>query len=269
MQLSDAELKALNEGIYHRYKIDFSSYEPHSLKRRMSKAMAHFGFKNSVALWDHLLYHQDFIYEFIDEITVQLTSLFRDANFWIGLRKEILPTFEASTPLHIWHAGCATGQEVYSMMILLEELNRLSQAYITATDISQKAINTTLEATYPLEELDNFKRSYLAAGGRKAVEKYLRETEVGWQFHQLAPTSLRIFQHNVAKDPVEKTYDLIFCRNVLIYFDVALKAQVLERLHQSLKPEGLLLLGYFDTLPVMHEDLFERHHPRLKIFKKR
>ena len=266
--MNDEELAAINKAILQRYGMDFGQYEQHSLKRRMSKAMQTFGLENPLVLWQKILQDPAFIYTLIDEITVNLTDLFRDANFWIGLREQILPALAAQPTISIWHAGCSTGQEVYSMAILLEEMGLLHKARIVATDISSQAIATARSAAYPAAEVDQYKRNYLAMGGSQSLSKYYEAEGEQIVFKHLQIPYLRIEQHNLAKDPMSMSFDLIFCRNVMIYFDDALKWQVLRRFHQVLQPNGFLLAGFFDALPEGYEELFELVQPKLKIFRK-
>jgi len=265
--MSDEELDAINKAILQRYGMDFGQYEQHSLKRRMSKAMQSFGLENSLALWQKVLQEPTFIYDLIDEITVNLTDMFRDANFWIGLREQVLPLLAAKPEIRIWHAGCSTGQEIYSMAILLKEMGLLHKARFTATDINSQTITIAKKAAYPLADADQYKRNYLAMGGTQSLSNYY-EVEGEEMVFRLEIPSLRIEQHNLAKDPMKESFDLVFCRNVMIYFDDTLKWQVLRRFHEVLLPGGFLLAGFFDALPQGYETLFELAQPRLKIFRK-
>jgi chemotaxis protein methyltransferase CheR len=266
--LKEEEVEAIIEAIYQRYRLDFSNYERSSLKRRLSKAMYKFKLDSAVDLWRKMLYEPNFIHELIDTIAVNLTEPFRNADLWKFLRRKVLPLLFDRPQIHIWHAGCATGEEVYSFMILLKETNLLHKAHILATDINPKALEVAHQGKYTIKASEQFQQNYFIAGGIHDIRRYCSITShyVVFDKIQQEAAALHFRQHNLIQDPIDGCFDLIFCRNVFIYFDPVLKMRVLKTFYEHGHPESLLVMGYYDSLPQNHEEYFELLYPKHKIY---
>jgi chemotaxis protein methyltransferase CheR len=267
--ISDEELQAINRAILLRYGIDFSNYEPQSFKRRMSRALQKFGIGNIYDLWRDMLKDNNLVFKLIDEITVGLTELFRNPTLWQFLKDEILFQYKHQSKINIWHAGCSTGEEVYSMAIVLYELDLLFKSKIWATDLSGQAIRTAEKGAYIDEIFVQFNKNYHLYAPNKDLKQYFFRSQEEWKVFSTLRHSIAFEQHNLTKDEIKGTYDIIFCRNVMIYFDEVLKMRVLEKFHEALHEDGYFIIGYYDALPNAHRDLFEIYNAENKIFRKK
>jgi chemotaxis protein methyltransferase CheR len=267
--ISDEELQAINRAILLRYGMDFNNYEPHSFKRRLSRALQKFGIDNVYELWKRILRDNELIFKLIDEITVGLTELFRNPTLWQFLKKEIGQKYSSQPSLSIWHSGCSTGEEVYSMAIILYELELLFRTKIWATDLSGQAIRIAERGVYSEDTFAQFCKNYRHYAPEKDLKQYFFRIQEQWQIFQTLKSPITFQQHNLVKDEVQGSFDLIFCRNVMIYFDEILKMRVLEKFYQSLKEDGYFIIGYYDALPPQHQDLFEAYDSANKVFKKK
>jgi chemotaxis protein methyltransferase CheR len=266
--ITDEELNALNRAILTRYGLDFFHYEPTSFKRRVSRVINKFGLESSLELWRRIIQDKDFIYVFIDEITVGLTAMFRNSDFWIKLRNELLPELNEKTAFSIWHAGCSTGEEVYSMAILLSEANLLDKATVVATDLNSQSIRLAQEGLFSGINHDMYHANYRAAQGKGQLSDYYEMKGEDMCFNRVDTRHVQFYQHNLSKDGMNQQFDIIFCRNVMIYFDEVLKLKVLELFNNSLKEGGLLIIGYYDALPADYRKWFTLLDPHTRIFRK-
>lgn len=267
--ITDEELQAINRAILLRYGIDFSNYEPQSLKRRMGRALQKFDIENIFVLWKIMLKDNDFIFKLIDEITVGLTELFRNPALWTYLKEEFDAKYASNPSLNIWHAGCSTGEEVYTMSIILYEIGLLLKTKIWATDLSGQAIKTAEEGIFAEDTFKSYAKNYQEYAPNKDLKQYFFRQHEFWQVFQTFKQHITFEQHNLTKDAVKDKYDVIFCRNVMIYFDEILKMRVLEKFYYALKDDGLFVIGYYDALPNGYEQLFQIHDVGNKIFRKR
>jgi chemotaxis protein methyltransferase CheR len=268
MTISDEELISINRAIHTRYGMDFSNYEPTSFKRRIARVIDKYALESSLGLWRKLINDKDFIFTFIDEITVGLTEMFRNSNFWIKLRKDILPDLQLKQSFSIWHAGCSTGEEVYSMAITLSEENLLPRAQVVATDLNSQSVKAAQVGMFSDYYTKTYHTNYNTSGGKKALTDYYTLVEGNMHFNQLNTQNFHFYQHNLVKDPMSQQFDIIFCRNVMIYFDEVLKMQALRLFYTSLKDDGYFIIGYYDALPKGYQQFFALADPTTKIFRK-
>lgn len=266
--ISDEELQSLNRAILTRYGMDFSHYEPTSFKRRVCRVIDKFGLESSLGLWRKMISDQAFIFTFIDEITVGLTEMFRNRDFWIKLRESVLPQLMVKDTFSIWHAGCSTGEEVYSMAILLQEANLLKRARVIATDLNSQSVKSAREGRFPASHQKAYQASYHAAQGSANLTDYYRIKGEELYFDRIDIRHFDFLEHNLTKDPMPQQFDMIFCRNVMIYFDEALKMKVLQLFNDSLKVDGILVIGYYDALPANYKNWFGLQDPGTRIFRK-
>jgi chemotaxis protein methyltransferase CheR len=268
MVITDEELNAITKAIYTRYGIDFTNYEPVSLKRRISRIIDQFDLESSIGLWRKLIYEKDFIHIFIEEVTVGLTEMFRNHDFWIKIRDEVLPHFAYQKNLSIWHAGCSTGEEVYSMAICLTEEEMIGKTSVTSTDLNRKSVTQAKEGTFPTIYKRQYTKNYEAAKGRNKLQNYYHENPETLTFSKLDMRNFKFDAHNLTKDPVYKKNDIVFCRNVMIYFDDTLKMKVVKSFHDSLNDGGFFAIGYYDSLPEDAKRYFKAYDQGRKIYRK-
>lgn len=266
--ITDEELIALMQAIKNRYGLDFTNYEQRSLKRGMSRLMMKHKMTSLLELWSRVLKDKDFFMSAMDDLLVNLTELFRNPDVWIMIRDKILDEFQGKA-LKIWHAGCSTGEEVYTMAIVLEEKNMLNTTKSLATDLSKTALNKAIAGDYSLILLKEYLKPFLKFYPNRKMEDY-------FDFHDRHATikaqykaHVNFKKHNLVNEPVNEKFDIIFCRNVMIYFDEKLKNQVLNLLNSCLNDEGYLIIGYYDIMPDAGKALFDLYDIKTRIYKKK
>ncbi|UKO99810.1 CheR family methyltransferase [Nostoc sp. UHCC 0870] len=246
--LEDIEIQLLLEGLYQYYGYDFRNYALASLKRRIHSFMHSQGLKNISALQEKLLHDRTCVDRFLVDLTVNVTSMFRDPSFYLSFRHNVVPLLRTYPFIRIWHAGCSTGEEVYSMAILLQEENLYHRCRIYATDTNEKVLQTAKTGIFPLKLMQEYTQLYLKAGGKESFSQYYTAA----YDHAIFRASLRdnvIFaQHNLATDSSFNEFNVIFCRNVLIYFNQILQKQVHTLFYNSLCNFGILGLGRQESL---------------------
>jgi len=266
--ISDEELDALNHSILTRYGYDFRGYERTSYKRRIQRVLYKNQMESTVDLWRKLLYDKSFFFSMKDEISVGMTEMFRNVDFWQKLVSDIVPYLSDRPKLDVWHAGCATGEEVYSAAIMWNEQNMLHKTFALATDLSdrfikvaQKGFYDTDSFSYAVRNYERFKQS------TRELQSYVDQDESGVVFKDYLRGYATFLQQNLVSETVSiDKFDLVFCRNVMIYFNDSLKMKVLQRLHSALKEGGLLCIGYFDAMPQGYTDYFDYFDSGSKIF---
>ncbi len=266
--INDEEMSALMTAIRNRYGLDFTNYEKTSLKRGVTRLMMKHNMESSIDLWSRFLKDYDFFMSSIDDLLVNLTELFRNPDVWIKLRDEILDRFKGQS-LRIWHAGCSTGEEVYTMSIVLEEKNLLIRGRLDASDLSSKALAKAKTGQYSLEIIKQYLNPFLKFFPNKKIEDYFLFTEKYAEIKPRYKQSIHFSRHNLVHDTAAGKYDIVFCRNVMIYFDDQLKLKVLTMLHQSLKPDGYLIIGYYDIMPDSGKNLFQVEDIKTRIYRKK
>lgn len=263
------EVPLLVEAVYRRWGYDFRDYAPASLTRRIRRIVALEGVPSVSALQERVLRDESCLQRFLDQATVSVTSMFRDPGFYLAFRKVAVPLLKQRRALRIWHAGCASGEEVYSLAILLHEEGLLDRARIYATDLIQTSLVAAREGIYPLEKMKEYTENYQAAGGKAAFSEYY---QAGYGYAAMrAELSKNIVwaQHNLVTDASFNEFDLILCRNVLIYFNRHLQERVHRLLYDSLTPDGLLVLGRQESLQLIpHESCYQALDSREKIYQR-
>ena len=268
VELTDEELNSLTRVILTRYGIDFTSYETGSFKRRVARAISVFNLDSIHSLWVKLLKERDFIYPLIDELTVGMTAMFRDPVLWISLKK-LLRNDQEKESIHIWHAGCSTGEEVFTMGILLDDLNLTTQAKALASDLNQGAIKVAREGKYSKQLINEYIQNFREYNPVKRFESYYMPNGDSVCFHPELIRHVEFRNHNLVMDKMEQKFDIIFCRNVMIYFDTTTKLRLLQQFYDCLNPGGYFIIGFYDALvPLMDESKFDFFDLNAKIFKK-
>jgi chemotaxis protein methyltransferase CheR len=244
----DIEVRLLLEAIHAKYQHDFRQYALASLKRRLAKAIPHFGVRSLSGLQERVLREPEVLAELLSYLTVQVSDMFRDPAFFRALREQVFPVLQTYPSLKVWVAGCSTGEEVYSLAIVLREEGLLDKTLIYATDINAAALEAAAKGIYAQDRIAGFSNAYLAAGGKASLSDYYT---LGYQSAKLDQTLVRnvVFSdHSLATDNVFAEVQLISCRNVLIYFDRALQDRALGLFKDSLSHKGFLALGARETL---------------------
>ncbi|MEO9965057.1 MAG: protein-glutamate O-methyltransferase CheR [Reichenbachiella sp.] len=267
--ISEEEVKALMLAMKKRYGLDFTNYEVKSLNRGITRLMTKHKMKGMIDLWGKILKDDDFFTSSIDDLLVNLTELFRNPDAWAMIRDEILPTFSKANEIDIWHAGCSTGEEIYTMAIVLEESNMLFKSNMLATDLSQTALDKAKKGVYSKAALKNYLRPFLKFFPDKSLEDYFEFNDTNANIKKRYTRKVTYKRHNLVELKMDKKFDMIFCRNVMIYFDSELKSRILNFLNNCLKDGGYLVLGYYDTMPNESIDIFDVHNNSTRIYKKR
>jgi len=267
--VEDIEGPLLVEAIYRRWGYDFRDYSPASLKRRIRRIVEMEGVASVSALQERVLRDPAAMQKFLNQVTVSVTSMFRDPGFYHAFREAAVPLLRRRRPLRIWHAGCASGEEVYSMAILLHEEGLLGNARIYATDINQAALDTARAGIYPLEKMKEYTANYQAGGGKAAFSEYYQAGHGAAVMRADLSRNVTWALHNLVTDASFNEFDLILCRNVLIYFNTSLQDRVHRLLNDSLPPEGLLVLGRQESLHMTPlEAAYQAIDSREKIYRR-
>lgn len=248
VQLSKEELTDIVETIRLRHGYDFSDYSQASLQRRVQRCMEAGKLRTAYELKYSLTNDQGFFQWFLQVLTVNVTEMFRDPGFYASLRSEILPTLASYPIIKIWHAGCATGEEVYSMSILLQEAGLLSRAKIYATDLNPANLEKARKGIMPLSQMKEYTQNYQRSGGKEEFSEYYTARYDQAIIRKDLRENILFSQHNLVTDGVFNEFQLICCRNVLIYFNRSLQNKVLGLFYDSLAPLGFMALGIKESL---------------------
>jgi chemotaxis protein methyltransferase CheR len=266
--ISNEEMAALMLAIKNRYGLDFTNYEKSSLKRGITRLMMKHEMDSSIELWSRILKDQAFFLEAIDDLLVNLTELFRNPDVWIKVRDTILPTITKS-PIKIWHAGCSTGEEVYTMAIVLEEKGLLHKTKATATDLSGKALAKAMVGTYSLLLMKQYLKPFLSYFPNRKMEDFFDYRDFDATIKPKYQSHVTFRKHNLVHDKMDEKFDIIFCRNVMIYFDDTLKRRVLDLFYNCLNDDGYLVIGYYDIMPDYGKTMFDLHDVKTRVYKKK
>jgi chemotaxis protein methyltransferase CheR len=267
--ISDEELKSLTDAIHQRHGIDFSCYEPKSLKRRVVRTLHIFKLSAVHELWIKILRDPSFIYPFMDEISVGLTAMFRDPVLWKKMRHLLNVDFAEKKELSVWHAGCSSGEEVFTMGIVLKESSFKKPVKAFATDISNLAMANAKKGEYHLMKMEEYDRNYLSFNPASTLHKYYTKANGNAVMDTSLIRHVTFEHHNLITDPFTKKYDVILCRNVMIYFDNKAKLKLFDKFHESLNPGGLFIIGFYDAvLPLVDATKFCVLDMDAKIFQK-
>jgi chemotaxis protein methyltransferase CheR len=268
-QLEDIEIALLLEGLYRFYGFDFRDYSPASLKRRIFERMRAEKIETVSALQDRILHDAGCMERLLLGLSVHVTSMFRDPSFYLTFRRKVVPVLKTYPTVRVWHAGCSTGEEVYSMAILLQEEGLYRKCVIYATDISREVLRRAREGIFPLASMQEYTTNYVKAGGKHEFSDYYTADYDNVIFHPSLKTNVVFAEHNLATDGSFNEFHVILCRNVMIYFNRALQERVHELIYGSLSTFGVLGLGNKETLKTMpRESSYEKLDPRDKLYRK-
>lgn len=268
IEITDEELTSLTVAIKTRYGIDFTSYEKKSLKRGFARLIARNELGSLLGLWSKILKDKEFLVKYIDDLLVNLTELFRNPEIWLKIKDDLLEKLKAKPTINIWHAGCSTGEEIYSMAIVLKEQLLLNKSKALATDLSTVALNTAKLGVYNKMLLKKYTTSYLNYYPKGDPGRHFTVEEDTITIKEELKKHVTFILHNLVQDKMNKKFNIIFCRNVMIYFDEELKMKVLKLFYDALEDDGYFIIGYYDMLPENSKELFILHDATTRIYKK-
>lgn len=263
------EVDLLLDAIYRKYGYDFRGYARASIKRRIKHRLSSSGLNTISDMQRELLYNRDFFYTLLQDMSVNVTEMFRDATFFRALRNVVLPELGQKEMIKIWHAGCASGEEVYSMAILLKEAGIYDKTRIYATDFDEVILDKAKKGIYPIENLKLYTKNYKESGGSESFADYYSARYDLALLDQSLKENIHFTAHNLVTDGVFGEIDLIFCRNVLIYFNRELQDHILKLFKDSLLQDGILCLGSKETVRLSrYSDAFGELVREEKIYRK-
>jgi chemotaxis protein methyltransferase CheR len=267
--LLSIEVELLLQGFAERYGYDFRNYARASLTRRIRRAVQVEGLPSISALQDRLLHDSDAAMRFVSSISVHTTAMFRDADVYRALRNEVIPMLRTYPFVRIWHVGCSSGEEVYSLAILLEEQGIYERCRIYATDISDAILDRARQGLFPLRYMKEYTQSYQRTGGTRDFSSYYTADNQNAVFRQSLRRNIVFSQHNLVCDSAFNEFQLIMCRNVMLYFDDTLRHRALELFHNSMSSFGLLVLGKKEALRYSpHNDHYRELGEGLRIYRR-
>jgi chemotaxis protein methyltransferase CheR len=267
--VDEIELALLLEGVYRRYGFDFREYAPASLRRRVWRRVHAEGLQTISALQDKLLHDTACMERLLLDLSINVTAMFRDPPFYVAFREKVVPLLRTYPFTRIWVAGCSTGEEVYSLAILLHEAGVYDRARIYATDINDTVLDRARRGVFPLEKMREYTQNYIHAGGERAFSEYYVAKYDGAQFQRSLVENVVFAQHNLVSDRSFNEFNVIVCRNVMIYFDRALQDRVHRLFYESLMTFGVLALGAKESLRFSpFEGDYEELDPTERLYKK-
>lgn len=269
MDTPDIELNLLLQAVFMKYGYDFRNYSKAHLKRRIHQRLQMSGLNTISELQGKVLWDKPFFRTFLQDLSINVTEMFRDPEFYLTFRKKVVSDLKTYAHIKVWHAGCSTGEEVYSLAILLKEEGLLGKTRIYATDINKGVLEIARQGIYSKKDMELYTRNYAEAGGKGKLSDYYTSKYGSVLFDKALSKNIVFADHNLVTDSVFAEVNLIFCRNVLIYFDKTLQNRVLHLFNNSLTKRGYLCLGTKESLKFTDlENSFSAVDKQLKIYKK-
>lgn len=264
----DENIDILLNDILELYGYDFTGYSRASLKRRILRMYALDKMVSFAEFRYRLKTDSDYFDRFLQNLTINVTEMFRDPDFYRALRNQVLPTLGTYPFIRIWVAGCSTGEEAYSLSIILKELDLLKKSLIYATDINAQVLQKASKAMFPLSKMKLYSENYIASGGSRDFSDYYLANYSLAKLNDELRSKIIFSTHNLVSDNSFNEFLLILCRNVLIYFDRELQEKVIKLFDGSLKNLGFLALGSKETMEFSHlAHKYKRLRPE-KIWRK-
>jgi len=265
----DIELRMLVEAVYLKYNYDFRDYTGASQKRRVLVAMREMECDTVSELQSKVLHEPNGFAQLLQYLTIPVTEMFRDPDYFMAIREQVAPLLSTYPSLKIWIAGCSTGEEVYSMAILLKEEGLLERSIIYATDINPESLEAARRGVFPLERMRLYTENYQKAGGKAAFSDYYTAAYGGALFDRELMENVTFADHSLATDSVFSETHFVSCRNVLIYFNRRLQDRVFGLFHESLCHRGFLGLGSKESIDFSsYAERFEPLARRERLFRK-
>lgn len=246
--IKDNEVEILLNDLLELYGYDFTNYSKASIKRRINRLFVLDKFPSFAEFRFHLRHEANYNKRFVEQITVNVTEMFRDPLFYKALREQVFPHLGTYPFIRIWLAGCSTGEEAYSVAIVLKELNLFNKSLLYATDINPEVLEKAEKGIFPLSQMKQYSENYILSGGKQEFSSYYSANYNLAKFDESLKSKMIFSTHNLVSDHSFNQFQLILCRNVLIYFDKDLQAKVFNLFDESLENLGFLALGTKETL---------------------
>jgi chemotaxis protein methyltransferase CheR len=269
LDLETLELQLLLEGVYRQYGYDFREYAVASLRRRVWRRVHAEGEETIAGLLERLLHDPGVMERLLLDLSINVTSMFRDPTFYGAFREKVIPLLRTYPFTRIWVAGCSTGEEVYSLAIMLTEEGLYGRSRIYATDINEAVLARAREGVFPLERMQEYTDNYIRAGGTRSFSEYYHAKYEGALFERTLTENVVWAPHNLVQDRLFNTFNVILCRNVMIYFDRPLQNRVHRLFHDSLERFGILALGHKESIRFTgFEDFYEELDAYEKLYRR-
>ncbi|MBA2503930.1 MAG: protein-glutamate O-methyltransferase CheR [Pyrinomonadaceae bacterium] len=246
--LEDIEIALLLDGVYRYYGADFREYAPASLRRRVREAVQREGVESVSALQAKLLHDTSCLERFLALLSINVTSMFRDPAFYLAFRTKVVPLLRTYPFVRLWHAGCSTGEEVYSMAILLHEEGLYPRCRVYATDMNPVVLRRAREGIFPLASMQEYTVNYMRAGGKRFFSDYYTAQYDHVIFNPALKANLLFSEHNLVTDGSFNEFHVVLCRNVMIYFNKTLQKRVHNLIYESLVMFGVFGVGNKESL---------------------
>ncbi len=269
-QTVNLEIDLLLEAIFIKYGYDFRNYSKAHIKRRLLFRLSTSNLKSISEMQHKVLHEADFFEVILRDLSINVTEMFRDPGFYLALRKEVVPVLKTYPYIKVWHAGCSTGEEVYSFAVLLKEEGLYDRTQIYATDFNRNVLDIAKKGIYPIDRIKEFTANYQSAGGTQSFSDYYMANYDSVIYDQSLKKNMVFAEHNLVTDSVFAEVNLVICRNVLIYFNKELQNRVINLFYDSLINGGYLGLGSKETIQFTSKiDKFEVINKEEKIYKKK
>lgn len=263
------EIELLLEGVFRVYGYDFRDYAYPSLKRRIWHQVFFEQVDTISELQSRVLHERDCLQRLVHSLSIPVTEMFRDPSMFKAFRQQVVPLLRTYPYIRIWHAGCSTGEEVYSMAILLHEEGLYEKARLYATDMNSRSLHQAKEGICPLDKMKVYTKNYMEAGGTSSFSEYYTASGDGVVIHPYLRKNIIFAEHNLATDRSFNEFNVILCRNVMIYFNEPLRNRVHQLFYESLAPLGVLIVGSKESLHFTErESQYEEVDRNEKIYRK-
>lgn len=267
-ELEQIEIELLLDGVHRLYGYDFRNYALPSLKRRIWHHVHAENVLTISALQEKVLHDRACFERFVYSLSIPVTEMFRDPGLFLTFRQKVVPLLRTYPYIRIWHAGCSTGEEVYSMAILLHEEGLYDKARIYATDMNERSLQQAKEGVYDISRMKQYTKNYLEAGGTRAFSEYYTAKYNSVILQPYLRKNIIFAEHNLATDTSFNEFNVIFCRNVMIYFNDELRDHVHGLFHESLSRFGILVLGSKESIHfTKYSDCYESLDRVEKIYR--
>ncbi|MEW9672932.1 protein-glutamate O-methyltransferase CheR [Ammoniphilus sp. 3BR4] len=268
-ELEKIEIQLLLEGIYRFYGFDFRNYAFSFVKRRIWNRIYEERLTSISGLQEKILHDPRVMKRLFSDFSINVTEMFRDPGFFLSFRTRIVPFLKELPYIRIWHVGCSTGEEVYSMAILLYEEGLYEKTIIYGTDMNRNSLENAKKGVFPLSKMQTYTKNYLASGGTRAFSEYYTTLHDDVTFHPFLTKNVVFAQHNLATDRSFNEFHVIICRNVMIYFNKIMQDGVHNLLYESLSISGILGLGSREGIRFAHlNNYYEEVDAVEKIYRK-
>ena len=267
--LEQLEIQLLLEAIFLRYGYDFRCYARASIRRRILQFKQRHNFASITAMLDRIVHDESCFELMVRDFSITVTEMFRDPPVFLSIRKNVVPVLKSHPYIKVWHAGCATGQEAYSLAILLQEEGLAKRTTLYATDFNDTALEKAKSGIYDLDSAQKYISNYQQAGGREPFSNYYSAHYGGMVMDRSLKEKITFANHNLVSDQVFSETHFIICRNVMIYFDKKLQNRVVQLFYESLVRCGFLCIGVKESLLFTGlNDAFKEIDPKNKIYQK-